>query len=259
MTTRLFTSALFAGLLAGLVSVLLHFTLIEKLILEAEEYESGAKVHFVSGHEGHANSAPMAAAQAAEADAQPAGPDLMASQHDDSGDSNFRRFGLAFSNVFLTFVGWGMLMVAGFAIAERYGRKVTPAHGILWGGAGFLAVSLLPAIGLPPELPGIPAADLFSRQSWWIGTVVASAIALGLFAFGRGVAPILAGIVLLIIPHVIGAPTLPEFSGIVPPELAGEFAVRSLAEAFGGWAVLGITAAWLWNRSPQKATASAAA
>ncbi len=255
MTTRLFTSALLAGLLAGLVSVLLQFTLIEKLILEAEEYESGAKVHFVAGHAGHADPAPMAAAQAGEAGARPAGPDLAASDHDDSGEGNFRRFGLAFSNVFLTFVGWGMLMVAGFAIAERFGRKVTPAQGILWGGAGFLAVALLPAIGLPPELPGIPAADLFSRQSWWIGTVVASAIALGLFAFGRGPAPILAGIALLIIPHAVGAPTLPEFGGIVPPELAGEFAVRSLAESFGGWAVLGIAAAWLWNRSLRTAAA----
>ena len=46
MTTRLFTSALFAGLIAGLIAVLLQFTLVEPLILEGEEYETGNKSHF---------------------------------------------------------------------------------------------------------------------------------------------------------------------------------------------------------------------
>lgn len=252
MTAKLFTTALFAGLLAGLVAVLLQFSLIERLILEAEDYESGAKVHFVAGHTGHDATEHVGGQPAP---AEPNAGDGMMTAHDDSGDSNLTRFGLAFSAVFLTFVGWSLLMVAGFAMAERFGHKVTPSQGILWGGAAFLAVSLLPGIGLPPELPGIPAADLFARQMWWVGTVIASGAALALFAFGRGVVPVMAGIVLLILPHAIGAPQLPEFGGIVPPELSAEFAVRSMVEAFGGFAVLGIAAAWLWNRAPQKAAA----
>ncbi|HHL22914.1 MAG TPA: cobalt transporter [Aliiroseovarius sp.] len=256
MTAKLFTSALFAGLLAGLVAVLLQFFLIEGLILEAEEYESGAKVHFAAGHSDH-DATEHAGGQPAPSDPNAGG--IAMSEHDDSGDSNLTRFGLAFSNVFLTFVGWGLLMVAGFAVAERFGRKVTPSQGILWGGAGFLAVSLLPGIGLPPELPGIPAPDLFARQMWWLGTVIASGAALALFAYGRGVAPVVAGIVLLVLPHAIGAPQLPEFGGIVPPELSAEFAVRSMVESFGGFATLGIAAAWLWNRTPQKTEVPATA
>ena len=251
MTAKLFTSALFAGLLAGLVAVLLQFTLIEGLILEAEEYESGAKVHFAAGHADH-DAAEHVGGQPAAAD--PNAGAVTMSEHDDSGDSNLTRFGLAFSNVFLTFVGWGLLMVAGFAIAERFGKRVTPSQGILWGGAAFLSTSLLPGIGLPPDLPGIPAADLFARQMWWLGTVVTAVTALALFAYGRGVVPVVAGIVLLVVPHLIGAPALPEFGGIVPPELSAEFAVRSLAEAFGGFAVLGIAATWLWNRAPLPAS-----
>lgn len=254
MTAKLFTSALFAGLAAGLVAVLLQFFLIEGLILEAEEYESGAKVHFAAGHADH-DATEHVGGQPAPAD--PNATDVAMNEHDDSGDSNLTRFGLAFSNVFLTFVGWGLLMVAGFAIAERFGKQVTATQGILWGGAAFLSISLLPGIGLPPELPGIPAADLFSRQMWWIGTAIVSGAALALFAYGRGVVPVLAGIALLVAPHLIGAPRLAEFGGIVPPELSAEFAVRSMAESFGGFAVLGIAASWLWNRSPQKTAAPA--
>ncbi len=235
MTARLFTTALLAGLLAGLVAVTLQWSLIQGLILEAEAYESGAKVHFATPATPAAGTAPE--------------PPL--ATHDDSGDSNFARFGLAFSNVFLSFVGWGLLLVAGFALAERFTRPVTASQGILWGGAGFLATALLPAIGLPPELPGMPAAELFTRQSWWLGTALAAGAALALFAYGRGPVPVLIGLALLVAPQLIGAPKLAGYGGIVPPELAAEFAARSLAEAFAGWAVLGMAAAWLWNRAPR--------
>ena len=43
MTLKMLTSALFAGLLAGLITVVLQYFLMEPLILEAEDYETGAK------------------------------------------------------------------------------------------------------------------------------------------------------------------------------------------------------------------------
>ena len=82
------------------------------------------------------------------------------------------------------------LMLLGAMIAR--GDPIDAKRGLLWGAAGFVAASLLPSLGLPPELPGTPVADLLSRQIWWLGTAFASAAGLYLLAFGRagyGVSP----------------------------------------------------------------------
>ena len=240
MTTRLFTSALFAGLLAGLVAALLQFTLMEPLILEGEAYETGAKVHFagvVSDH--HVNDEEIQAHSHEANTPETAEPTNLTS-----------RFGLAFFADFIVFVGWGLILVAGFAVAENFGRRVSKSGAILWGGAGFIAVHLAPGIGLPPELPGIPAADLQSRQLWWIATVLASTGALALFSYSRGIGFMLLGLVLLIVPHIIGAPQPDTFTGLAPPELSGEFVARSFAVAMATWLTLGLAAGYFWNRNP---------
>lgn len=237
MTTKLFTSALFAGLLAGLIAVLLQFTFVEKLILEAEDYESGAKVHFAGG------AAPEVAAPSEVA------PGAVGTHPaEEPGQGLLVRFGLAFSAVFISYVGWALLVVAGLAIAARFGHRITLQTGLLWGIAGFASVNLVPGIGLSPELPGIPAADLGARQLWWVSTVIATAAALALFAYGRKPALVALGAVILVVPLFIGAPKLDGFSGIVPPELSAEFVSRSLAEAMAAWVTLGLAAAWFWNR-----------
>src|SRR3974390_3265881 len=41
-------------------------------------------------------------------------------------------------------------------------------EGLMWGLAGFAVFTLAPGLGLPPELPGVPAAPLLSRQLWWV-------------------------------------------------------------------------------------------
>ncbi|MCK1975003.1 CbtA family protein, partial [Bacillus safensis] len=71
--------------------------------------------------------------------------------------------------------------VAGFAlllggVALLLGRRITVQNGIYWGVAGFFAVAFLPALGLSPELPAMPAADLAERQLWWIAAVVLSGL-----------------------------------------------------------------------------------
>ncbi len=238
MTKKLFTSALFAGLLAGLIAVLLQFSLVESLILEAEEYESGAKTHFVAETAHHAEQAVESTSESA---------------NEEPGENLFSRFGLAFSNVFISYVGWALMVVAGFAIAERFGHKVSLQTGLLWGIAGFVSVQLVPGIGLSPELPGIPAADLGARQVWWLITVVLTATALALFAYGRSGLFVAIGVALLIAPQLVGAPKLGDFSGIVPPELSAEFVSRTLAEAMAAWVVLGLAASYLWNRNSKTA------
>jgi cobalt transporter subunit CbtA len=83
--------------------------------------------------------------------------------------------------------------------------------GIFWGGAAYLSVFAAPALGLPPEIPGMEAAHLEGRQSWWLLTVALTAIALWLIAFQENKIKVLGGI-LLFIPHIIGAPQ-PEIHG----------------------------------------------
>ena len=122
---------------------------------------------------------------------------------------------------------------------------------ILWGVAGFVAVHLAPGVGLPPELPGIPAADLGARQTWWVLTVVSSGAAMAIFGYVRNPIVIGVGMALLVAPHIIGAPHLAQFAGTAPPELAGEYVARSFAVAFMAWLSLGLAAGYFWNRGPK--------
>src|SRR5262249_38283050 len=105
-----------------------------------------------------------------------------------------------------------------------------------------------PAIGLPPELPGMSAADLAARQQWWLLTAAATAAGLGLIVFANPIALRVAGAVLILAPHLIGAPAAPHGAGGVPAELAAAFATASLATAAAFWLLLGSVSGWLYRR-----------
>ena len=119
-------------------------------------------------------------------------------------------------------------MVAGIALS---GRPVDGRSGAIWGVAGFAVISLAPALGLHPELPGALAADLGARQGWWLFCVAATGTGLWTLAFRQGAILVPAGVALMAIPHLIGAPTPERFGGPVSPELAAHFAAASLATA----------------------------
>ena len=130
------------------------------------------------------------------------------------------------------------LVLAGMALVT--GRAITLANGVFWGVAGFATIALAPALGLPPELPAMPAADLFDRQIWWAMTVALTAGALWLFVFRREVWAKVSGVVLLAAPHLVGAPHPADLTSAVPPTLAAEFAVASLVTAAIFWVLLGL-------------------
>jgi len=240
MTTRLFTSALFAGLVAGLIAVLLQWSIMEKLILEGEEYETGNKNHFAGVLV--INEAGEAAGDVVEVE-------------EEEPENLLMRYSLAFFAAFVVFVGWSLMMTAGFAIAERFGKRITIKDGLLWGIAGYAAVHMLPSIGLPPELPGTPAANLELRQLWWVSTAVASVLGIALIAYGQSAVYVVIGLALLVAPHLIGAPHMEGYSGLAPPELSGEYVARSLAVGMIAWVALGLAAGYFWNRSAPAHTA----
>jgi cobalt transporter subunit CbtA len=249
MIQKMLTSAMYAGVVAGLLAALLHFAFVQKFILLGEEYETGAAVHF-------AGVVPQTDHHAADAAVEEHSHDAAAEEHahDDGGTapSTFTRnaWTVVFSG--LVYVAYALILVAGFGLARTFGNVITAREGLLWGIAGFASFQLAPAMGLAPELPGTMAADLGARQLWWWGTVGASAGALALLGYGRSVLAALCAALLLAAPHIIGAPQLDGFSGVAPPEVAGAFAARVLGVGLAVWALLGWVAGFVWAKDADK-------
>ncbi len=226
MFTRILTSALFAGFAAGLIAAVLQLSFVQPLLLHAELYESGALVHFGAG------------ASNADTLAKSGGIDLM-------------RDGLSTLFYALTYVGYGLILVALMALATERGEAITAREGLIWGIAGFTATMLAPGFGLPPELPGNAAAEVGARSVWWFGTVGVTGLSLWLIAFGRSWAVWGVAVALLLLPHVIGAPHPATLSGPVPPEIAGHFAARVLGVGLAIWCTLGLLAGYIWQRGSE--------
>lgn len=242
MFRRIFAAALGAGIGVGVLIAALQHVALVPMILEAERYESGA----VAPHRHEHAALPALIGKA------------LAQTHEDhratpvvAEDSPWRPV-LTWIATTLTSFGFALLLVGAFAVS---GRAVDAREGLLWGLAGFAAFALAPAFGLPPELPGSVAADLYGRQAWWIGTMVATALALGVMVFVRSAWAIPVGIALLIVPHLIGAPHPPEGAGLVPPELAAKFAARSLGVNALLWSLLGLATGALYARLGRAARA----
>lgn len=247
MTHRIFASALFAGLAAGLIATLLQFAFLTQVLLEGEAYETGAKVHFA----GTAPEAVMPAHDHAAAAPAEAAHEHAGHSHDDV-DSGLMRHAMTFFTNLVVYTGFALILVGGFALADKAGHAVTLRGGLVWGVAAFVAVQLSPAAGLPPELPGTVAADLSARVIWWVATVAATAAGLTLTGFARTLPLAVAGVLLIAAPHIWGAPKVDTFQGVAPPELSALFAARSLAVGAAAWALLGAVAGYFWNR-PAKA------
>ena len=121
-------------------------------------------------------------------------------------------------------------------------------QGVMWGLAAFAVFTLAPGLGLPPELPAMPAADLGPRQLWWIGTVAASASGLALIVYGRSLLAIGAGVALLVAPHIIGAPQPVSYETPIPEGLHHSFVVAVVMTTLVFWVLLGGLAGYFRER-----------
>lgn len=246
MLMRMLAGGLIAGFAAGLFAAVLHFAFVQELILHAELYESGELTHFggPSTHAGEDHGADMAAQEDHDGHGETAHDH---GGHDHGGGETASPIKRNLLTVLFTgfiYAGYGLILAAAMQVAGLMGKTISLQQGVLWGIAGFVTFQLAPAMGLAPELPGTIAADLSSRQVWWFGTVIASGAGLALIGYGRGLPYVIGGVVLLALPHVIGAPVLDEFTGFAPPELAAEFSARVLGVGLAVWALLG----WLIAR-----------
>src|SRR6185312_2859502 len=98
--------------------------------------------------------------------------------------------------------GFALLLTAGMALR---GDEITWRDGLFWGLAGFIAFTVAPGLGLPPEIPGSEAAPLLARQLWWVATAGMAASALALLAFTRRKLTAIVAVALLALPHLYGA------------------------------------------------------
>lgn len=237
MITRLLLAAIAAGLIAGALISVLQVIKVTPLIHAAEVYEMPTGVMTTHTHR-HGESA---------GDGQ---------HHDSTAwmpEDGYGRLGLTVLTNIVTGAGFGLLLAA--AIAFR-GLRTTWREGVIWGIGGYLAFSLLPSLGLPPELPGMSAGDLGARQTWWLTAVSGSAAGLALIAFSPNWALRVLGLIVLLMPHAIGAPPPYDYTNDVPAEMAAQFVTASLVTTAMFWAVLGACTGHFVGRGIEESAAA---
>ena len=241
MLTRILSVGLLAGALSGLmVSGLQHVTTVP-LILQAEVYEKAAEKP--AGHE-HSSLNTSGDAQIILAHGEAAVAGEPGAEAWEPADGLERTAYTSIATIG-TGVGFALMLLAAMIAS---GAEITAKSAALWGLGAFVATGLAPGMGLAPELPGSAAADLLSRQIWWASTASATAVGIWLMFRMPSLPMLAAGVVLIAIPHVIGAPQPVAFSSTVPAELAGHFTSTSLALHAVLWVVVGAMAGYFWQR-----------
>lgn len=208
--------ALAAGIAAGAVAAALQQLFLDPLIAQAEALEA-------AGHAGAATEwGPQAGLERA-----------------------------LYTLLFNCLGAFGFALLLAGCYALRGGA--TWPRGLLWGLAGFASFSAAPALGLPPELPGTAAADLVARQVWWIATALGTAAGLACLFLARPIGMRFLGLLLIVAPHLVGAPHSPDAHGAIPEDLGHAFVIGSLAVSVVMWLILGAVTAALAPRDAARA------
>ena len=220
-------SAVAAGLVVGaIVTIVQQFGTVP-LILKAEVYERIAE-----------------AATTYSADPSRHSEHVHAAAPWEPQDGLERNLYTAAANI-LTAVGFALLLGGFYALR---GQAISWREGILWGLAGFAVFTIAPGLGLPPELPGTPAAPLGARQIWWIATALATACGIGLFVLWKSVVAAVLALCLIVTPHLVGAPHPTEIHTHVPAPLSHQFAVAVTLTSFLFWMLLGSLTSYAYRK-----------
>jgi len=215
---RLVFAALCAGLVAGVLTTAAHQVGTVPLILQAETYEQAAQPAHAHDH-------------------------AAAAWEPEGWGERAVYTGLA---DLLTATGFGLLLTAGFALR---GGGMGWREGLFWGLAGFASFTLAPCLGLPPELPGSEAAPLLQRQLWWLAAAGSTGAGLALLAFTRRAAWAVLAAVLLVLPHLYGAPQADgQIVDATPAALSHRFAVAVTVIGLLFWLTLGAAAGYFYQR-----------
>ncbi len=214
MIGRVLLAVLLAGIAAGLTAGIIQHVRMTPLILQAEIFETVGEAD-ASGHtHEHQSGATEWAPQ-----------------------EGFERTAFTIVTTALAGAGWAC-MLAG--ISFLLGLPITRENGVIWGLCGFVAVTLAPSAGLPPELPGMAAAELNARIAWWCLTIACTGFALWLVIIKRDYWAIGAALAIVVVPHVIGAPQPPSHDSHLSAGLVQQFVAGSLATNGLFWGLVGL-------------------
>lgn len=229
MLKSLILAAALAGVAAGFVAAVLQHVTTTPIIIEAERYESAGHDHAAAG-----------------AWTLPEG--SIVATHDGAewapADGLQRTLFTSLASIVIGF-GFASALLGTMILARA---NIGARSGLAFGAAGFAAVALAPALGLPPEMPGSAAADLAGRQVWWLFTAAATAAGLACLLIGRSTALWIGGLALVLLPHLVGAPHPEAYASTAPAELAAHFAAASLVVSAVFWATLGFASGSVYER-----------
>ncbi len=221
--------AAIAGLVAGVFETVAYHYGTAAIIARAEVFEKAA-------NEAQGTSAADASMAGMSHDA-----DAMAWEPKEG----FQRTALTVLSGILKDVGFALLLAAAYTLS---GRAVDWRMGLFWGLAGFVTFTLAPGLGLPPVVPGTATAPLLDRQIWWVATAAATGAGLAMLFLTQRASLALAGIALLVLPHIFGAPQPAEYKSAAPESLAHQFVVAAVITSLLFWAGLGSLTGFLYKR-----------
>jgi cobalt transporter subunit CbtA len=229
---RIIVAALVVGVAVGLLLGVAQHYQASQIIYAAEVFEGGGEA-------------------AVEAHAHEGGAHLHKEEAWAPEDGAERIFYTVVSGIFVA-LGFSALMLVFMCLAQLYRPSaVTPRKGLLWGLAGFAMFFAAPSLGLPPEIPGMEAAAIGDRRLWWLFAVLLTGAGLALLAFAPGWKK-LPGLLLLLLPHLAGAPHM-KGAGFLHPDPAAVQALEQLHQQFivattltnaAFWVLLGLACAW---------------
>jgi cobalt transporter subunit CbtA len=232
---------LIAGAASGLILSAIQHVTIGPLIARAEAYEDAAAEHASAEHASPAHAGHGAAHGVAQGAEAASGDQAVEWEPADGAE----RIGYTVLGTVLTGIGFAAVL---FGLVSLLSVKLTAMRGVWLGLMAFGCFTLAPAIGLPPKPPAAPAAELYAAQMWWAGTVLATTIGVSLIVLARGSwSRRLGGAALIVLPHLIGAPS-PIGDSPIPQELATTFAIASVATQGVFWILLGAIGGWLFTR-----------
>lgn len=244
MIRQIFLTALISGLIAGIFLTGIQSLRVTPLILASEVFEDGEIITYTSKNHNNSNIQNTNNHH-----------DEIAHAHDNSHehetgaakDDNERLFYSLITNIFLA-CGFAFILSAIYL----YIKELNIKNGLISGFVVYLSVFALPSLGLSPELPGTLAAQLQDRQIWWISTVVLSSFAFIILFFNKNKIYQALAIVLLFLPHIIGAPMPSVHGGTAPQAMFEEYILATYITNAVFWLFLGAISISFFKRFQEK-------
>jgi cobalt transporter subunit CbtA len=224
MLAKIILSTILAGLLAGLILAGIQHVRLTPLIQAAEIYETPETEAIAEASKPCVETMP--GMKMCNDDGRPSW----------KPEQGWQRTISTITASLLAGAGFAILMVG---ISMLTNIPITKQNGLIWGICGFIAVSLAPSIGLPPQLPGMPEMDLHARQIWWVTTILLTSVAIYLWIKAKDLWWRIAAIIVAIAPQFFAPINAAKTEGNLPASLAAEFVSSSLAANLIMWLAIG--------------------